>query len=429
MDSIDLNKISKTDDLDHNFILNVPEEIGIKILEAIKQENNNIDNFNSVNNNLLIDIIQSINNKLNLDESRKLVFKVNDKLYPGTILDYPCIIEAQKTMDNKTYFKAGDISQMLFIHDKNLSEAESIKDFNPFLSNDKVFNNMIWLHDHDHKYKLKDGLTKGAFDVRKKRFKAKQIYDKKELNIVAKKIKDIIDNGAAKYEKNLNKNKTLNNNDDLNSCINQENNKSEYTFDNICANKGKEDKYNNCSNIKNSEKSNINLLNNKRKNSNSNNSSYFSNKKPPKIRIIKNNRINNTTNKRSSIVTKNNDDTLNLSLNETANNEVNNNNDIYNSNIKINNNTNNNITHDKKNTVVINNVNDNKAITDLKDKLYEEYTEKKSEYDSLKIIIENNPDNVEAIKKRKKLKKHLKALKKEITEGDNNNNNFENDSN
>lgn len=107
----------------------------------------------------------------------------------------PCIIEAQKTIDYKTFYKSSDISQMMFVHDfpfelKNEKELES---FNPFNCGDKFFERLVWKKDPDHKYKLKHGLAKCTRNIREKRFKAKTKYNQDEILDVAKKLKSIID--------------------------------------------------------------------------------------------------------------------------------------------------------------------------------------------------------------------------------------------
>ena len=40
-----------------------------------------------------------------------------------TLSDLPCIIEAQKTLDYKTFYKSVDVSQILYVHDKVIEDA------------------------------------------------------------------------------------------------------------------------------------------------------------------------------------------------------------------------------------------------------------------------------------------------------------------
>jgi len=39
-------------------------------------------------------------------------------LYLATLVDLPSVLEAQKTLDFRTFFKSNDVSQMLYIHNK-----------------------------------------------------------------------------------------------------------------------------------------------------------------------------------------------------------------------------------------------------------------------------------------------------------------------
>lgn len=49
----------------------------------------------------------------------------------------PCVIEANKTIDYKSFYKSSDISQMMFVHgeDNKLKNLEEIDKFDPFKVN------------------------------------------------------------------------------------------------------------------------------------------------------------------------------------------------------------------------------------------------------------------------------------------------------
>ena len=50
---------------------------------------------------------------VNLDiDSRRAVFHIGNKTYSSKLVDLPCIIESQKTLDNKQMFKVADICQV-----------------------------------------------------------------------------------------------------------------------------------------------------------------------------------------------------------------------------------------------------------------------------------------------------------------------------
>jgi TATA-binding protein-associated factor Taf7 len=187
MDNINLDKLIKPDELDYNMILSVPEEIGQK-LQRIIQGNATPEEKSTTN----IQIIESNDNMDNL--TRKLIFKLNDTLLPMTIVDLPSIIEAKKTIDYKTFYKSSDISQMMFVHDKEykLSSEVELENFNPF-KRDHIFNKITWKKDPDHPFKLKHGLSKSTRNIRARRFKRKNRYNEEEMRDVCKKLKSIID--------------------------------------------------------------------------------------------------------------------------------------------------------------------------------------------------------------------------------------------
>ncbi|KAF8623482.1 hypothetical protein AX15_006265 [Amanita polypyramis BW_CC] len=87
-------------------------------------------------------------------DSRRAVFHIGNNLYSAKLVDLPCIIESQKTLDNKQMFKAADICQMLVVEDKiEREEPTTSKNFN--------FEDFIWPH----------GITPPLHRVRKRRFR------------------------------------------------------------------------------------------------------------------------------------------------------------------------------------------------------------------------------------------------------------------
>lgn len=52
-----------------------------------------------------------------LDPSKRCYgLTIEDKIYLASLVDLPCIIEAMKTLDYKTYYKSCDAAQMMYIH-------------------------------------------------------------------------------------------------------------------------------------------------------------------------------------------------------------------------------------------------------------------------------------------------------------------------
>ena len=46
-------------------------------------------------------------------DSRRAVFHIGTHLYSAKLVDLPCIIESQKTIDGKQMFKVADICQVI----------------------------------------------------------------------------------------------------------------------------------------------------------------------------------------------------------------------------------------------------------------------------------------------------------------------------
>ncbi|KAH9901365.1 TAFII55 protein conserved region-domain-containing protein [Cubamyces lactineus] len=88
-------------------------------------------------------------------DSRRAVFHIGNNTYSSKLVDLPCIIESQKTLDNKQMFKVADICQMLVVEEKIPNEEA--------LANQKSFNidEFIWPH----------GITPPLKHVRKRRFR------------------------------------------------------------------------------------------------------------------------------------------------------------------------------------------------------------------------------------------------------------------
>lgn len=44
---------------------------------------------------------------------------MDGKTYPARLVDLPCVVETQKTLDRRTFFKSGDVGQMLIVYKVN----------------------------------------------------------------------------------------------------------------------------------------------------------------------------------------------------------------------------------------------------------------------------------------------------------------------
>ena len=53
--------------------------------------------------------------------------QIENETLTGKLVDLPCIVECQKTIDNKTFYKSGDICQMLLVC---LNLRDQVTDYN-----------------------------------------------------------------------------------------------------------------------------------------------------------------------------------------------------------------------------------------------------------------------------------------------------------
>ncbi|THH07018.1 hypothetical protein EW145_g3675 [Phellinidium pouzarii] len=108
----------------------------------------------------------------------KAVFNISNSLYSAKLVDLPCIIESQKTLDNKQMFKVADICQMLVVQDKIDSEE--------VVANQKGFNldEFIWPH----------GITPPLHHVRKRRFRKR--LNKRTIETVEQEVERLLEEDA-----------------------------------------------------------------------------------------------------------------------------------------------------------------------------------------------------------------------------------------
>ncbi|KAF8557307.1 hypothetical protein OG21DRAFT_1407285 [Imleria badia] len=119
-------------------------------------------------------------------DSRRGIFHVGNSLYSFKLVDLPCVIEAQKTLDNKQMFKVADICQMLVIGDRIQNEEAVTANRNVNIDE------FIWPH----------GITPPLHHVRKRRFRKR--VNKRMIESVEEEVERLLaaDNVASevKYE-------------------------------------------------------------------------------------------------------------------------------------------------------------------------------------------------------------------------------------
>ncbi|PSR75389.1 hypothetical protein PHLCEN_2v9147 [Hermanssonia centrifuga] len=111
-------------------------------------------------------------------DSRRAVFHLGNNTYSAKLVDLPCIIESQKTLDNKQMFKVADICQMLVVEQPIPGEDA--------LANQKSFNidEFIWPH----------GITPPLHHVRKRRFRKR--INRRTIETVEQEVERLLEEDA-----------------------------------------------------------------------------------------------------------------------------------------------------------------------------------------------------------------------------------------
>ncbi|EJD41061.1 hypothetical protein AURDEDRAFT_90575 [Auricularia subglabra TFB-10046 SS5] len=108
-------------------------------------------------------------------DSRRGAFVVGNHKFEAKLVDLPCIIEAQKTLDRKNMFKVADISQMLVLEPENTSRQQ----------HDFKVDEFIWPH----------GITPPLHHVRKRRFRKR--INRRTIETVEQEVERLLEADAA----------------------------------------------------------------------------------------------------------------------------------------------------------------------------------------------------------------------------------------
>ncbi|KAJ6597090.1 TAFII55 protein conserved region-domain-containing protein [Mycena vulgaris] len=114
-------------------------------------------------------------------DSRRAIFHIGNSAYSSKLVDLPCIIESQKTLDNKQMFKVADICQMLVV-EKRIDQDEPLghKNFN--------IEEFIWPH----------GITPPLHHVRKRRFRKR--VNRRTIESVEQAVERLLDEDSLASE-------------------------------------------------------------------------------------------------------------------------------------------------------------------------------------------------------------------------------------
>lgn len=91
--------------------------------------------------------------------------------YKVVLCDLPCVVETHRTVDNRTYYKSGDVGQLLLV--QNEDENEEMQ------ANEKPANTTLY----DTNYNILDGLTPPTKNIRKRKFRQKIKYSVRQFLI------------------------------------------------------------------------------------------------------------------------------------------------------------------------------------------------------------------------------------------------------
>ncbi|KAG0152220.1 hypothetical protein CROQUDRAFT_650315 [Cronartium quercuum f. sp. fusiforme G11] len=108
-------------------------------------------------------------------DSRRGVFNIGKRMYGMKLVDLPCIIESQKTFDNKHVFKVADICQMIQVEDGPINDESSVSQGN--------FNIEDFICPH--------GITPPLHHVRKRRFRKR--LNKRTIETVERAVERLLE--------------------------------------------------------------------------------------------------------------------------------------------------------------------------------------------------------------------------------------------
>eukprot|EP00742_Colponemidia_sp_Colp-10_P007083 GILJ01007605.1.p1 GENE.GILJ01007605.1~~GILJ01007605.1.p1 ORF type:complete len:304 (-),score=71.47 GILJ01007605.1:336-1247(-) len=148
------------EEVEEQVILRVPSEMAERLRAMIRD-----------NEFKQLEITPTTSNDL-----RHFKFKLDKVSHDASLVELPCIIESQKTLDKKTFFKVADISQMLVVHGPDGSLPK--KQLGP-------------------NYEWKSGITPGTKYIRRRRFRKRGIWPAADIRAVETDILRVMQGGAA----------------------------------------------------------------------------------------------------------------------------------------------------------------------------------------------------------------------------------------
>lgn len=105
---------------------------------------------------------------VDFQDERNATFTVDGTAYPASLMDLPCLIETHKTADKRTFYKSGDLHQVLVVRMPDDPKPES--------------------------FTLEDGLTPASNDSGKRLAPPKRLFSQAQVESVEHRVKYVIEN-------------------------------------------------------------------------------------------------------------------------------------------------------------------------------------------------------------------------------------------
>lgn len=105
---------------------------------------------------------------VDFQDERNATFTIDGTPYPASLMDLPCLVETHKTADKRTFYKSGDLHQVLVVRMPDEPKPET--------------------------YSLQDGLTSAAKDAATRLAPPKRLFSHAQVESVEHRVKYVIDN-------------------------------------------------------------------------------------------------------------------------------------------------------------------------------------------------------------------------------------------
>ena len=137
---INTDNVFRDRELDAGFILRANEEVS-KVLKLAINEKGDAQQAG----------LQDLQLTLYDPNKRCYGLRIEGTLYLCSLVDLPCVIEAQKTLDFNTFYKSCDAAQMMYVHNHALEDIDSktpeevarfVDEFNPLRHDEEFFQNL-----------------------------------------------------------------------------------------------------------------------------------------------------------------------------------------------------------------------------------------------------------------------------------------------